>query len=161
MTDPDAPQAGASDSPSSAGPSHDDGPGTGIPPEARRDLRIFVVLMGLTVLLYALAAPWAYAMIVTGPVAAAFGALALWRSRRAKGLVGFRVSVAVGIGLSLFSALVAVSFMMFAAVLADYSGCMERAVSQEAQNACQADYEQGINDRLESLLERFEVSETS
>ncbi|WP_084105007.1 hypothetical protein [Demequina sp. NBRC 110056] len=153
---------GARDSGAGSGADGDEPQRSGpIPAEARRATAIFLAMLGVTVLLYALAAPWAYAMIVTGPVGAAFGALALWRSRRLPGLFGYRLSVSIGVVMSLFSVLIAMSFMIFAGVLSDYGSCMERAVSQQAQATCQSDYEQGLNDRVQDILDRLAVGGTS
>lgn len=126
-----------------------------IPDAARRDTGLFLGTLSVTVVLYLLGAPWAFAMVVTGPLGALFGVLALIRSWREPGLVGYRVWVGGGIMISLFSTVMGVTFMLFADVLAEYSDCRERAVTHQAQAACDADYQEGVQTTLEDLFARL------
>ena len=129
-----------------------------VPAPARRDSVIMLVLLGVTALLYLVSVPWVFAMIVTGPAGAFFGARALYRSRSASGITMIRVWLSVGIVLALFSVFMAVTFMVFADVVSEMRDCMGRAVTQQARSQCEATYQEGITDTVEEFLERFGVS---
>jgi membrane-bound ClpP family serine protease len=129
-----------------------------IPANARRDSGIFLALLGVTLLLYLLSVPWAFGMIVTGPAAAVFAALALYRSRSVRGITAFRVWLSLGLAFSLFSVIMSVTFMVFAGVLADLRSCTERAVTQQAKTECELEYEEGVTDVVDGWFEPFGVS---
>ena len=129
-----------------------------VPAQARRDSVITLIALGITALLYLLSVPWAFAMVVTGPVAVAFAARAFYRSRGVSGVTAFRVWLGMGAVAALFATLMGVTFMIFADVITDLRGCMDRAVTQQAQRACERDYEQDVADTVEGALERLGVT---
>ncbi|GIG54732.1 DUF4199 domain-containing protein [Demequina activiva] len=129
-----------------------------IPAPARRDSQIFLVMLGVTSLLYLLSVPWAFAMILTGPVGAFFGARALYRSRSAPGITVFRVSLGFGILMSLFSVLMAITFAVFSDAVSELRDCNGRAVTQQARAQCEAQYEESVADTVDDVLGRFGVS---
>ena len=131
-----------------------------IPAPARRDSVIVLALLGVTALLYLLSVPWAFAMILTGPAAAVIAARALYRTRSVANITMFRVWLSIGIVLAGFSVLMAVTFMVFADVVSELRGCMDRAVTQQARAQCEATYQDGVADTVEDFLERFGVSAT-
>ncbi|MFV0634362.1 hypothetical protein [Demequina sp.] len=133
-------------------------PTSPVPAIARRDTSIFLGLLGVTALLYLLSTPLAFGMALTGPAAAVFGARALWKSRQEPGLTGFRLSMAMGILMGMFSLLMAISLTLFHGVLNDYRDCSARAVTSSAQAACDEGYNAGIQDRVTELLEQLGLS---
>lgn len=125
-----------------------------IPAPARRDSLIVLVLLGVTAFLYLLQVPWAFAMIVTGPAAAAIAVRALVRSWNAPGVTMFRVWLGIGIMLGLMSAFMGLTFMLFADVITQLSDCNNRAVTQQARAQCEAEYDEGVRTTIENVLER-------
>ncbi|WP_297081685.1 hypothetical protein [uncultured Demequina sp.] len=125
-----------------------------IPAPARRDTGWFLVVLGITALLYLLSVPWAFAMIATGPLGAFLAARALYRSRRATGIVGYRVAMSAGVVVSLFSVAMGMTFAVFAEVITDFQDCRQRAVTQQAQRTCEAEYQESVRDTIEDLLEQ-------
>lgn len=132
-----------------------------IPASARRETWWFLGALGATAVLYLLPTPFTYGMILTGPAAAVLGAVALLRSRAQSGVVAYRVWVGIGMLMGLFSAVAGVTTIVFADVLSEYQSCLDRAVTQQAQDRCNDDYRDGVESVFEDLLERAGVSSTA
>ncbi|WP_152649141.1 hypothetical protein [Demequina flava] len=129
-----------------------------MPDHVRRNVTWFTIVLGLTVLLYLFSIPLAYGMLITAPVAIFLGARILILSRKEKNAAVFRISVTLGLAIAGFSFLLGVSMVFLGTTITALQDCMERAVTNSAQQRCQTEYEDGLNDRLESVYERFGVT---
>ncbi len=130
----------------------DERPKSPLPPGARRDSKIFLMLFGATVLLYLLSLPLIFGVILTGPVAAFFAVRSLWRSRSVAGVLMFRYTMIAGTAAVLFAALTGVAMIFFHEPVRALQECNSRAITQTAQDQCQRDYQEGIEDVLNDLL---------
>lgn len=130
-------------------------PASKLPPAAQRDSRIFMLLLAASVLLYLMSIPLAFGVIVTGPVAAVFGLLALFRSRSAKGVATFRYAMVAGVLVSGFAALMGLALLVFRGPVEDLQTCLSRAITSSAEEACQREYQDAVDSRTDDLLERI------
>ncbi|GMA36349.1 MULTISPECIES: hypothetical protein [Demequina] len=127
-------------------------------PAVRRYSVPFMVLLGLTLLLYLFSIPLAYGMLLTGPAAAIVGLRALWVTRKDKALAYFRLSMTFGIIVAGFMTVTGLSLVVFNGIVTDLSDCMDRAVTRSAVDQCEADYQDALNDVVEDIYERFGVT---
>lgn len=135
-----------------------DTPTPKLPAAARRYTLPFTILLGVTLVLYLLSIPFAYAMLLTGPAAAVVGLRALWATRTHKEIGYFRLSMTFGIIVAGFMTVTGLSLIVFHDIVTDLSECMDRAVTRSAADQCQADYEDALNGVVDDLYERFGVT---
>lgn len=132
----------------------EDKPASKLPPAAQRDSRIFMLLLAVTVLLYVMSIPLAFGVIVTGPVAAVFGLLALFRSHSATGVATFRYAMIAGVLVSGFAALMGVALLVFRGPVEELQTCLSRAITSSAEETCQREYQDNVDTVMDNWLER-------
>lgn len=125
-----------------------------MPPGARRDIRWFMVLLLVTVVVHLIGLPLALGALVTAPAAIVFGIKALVGVRRMPAMAGLRVGISMGLGLSTMAIVLSLGMILFYGPLTQLAECNARALTNVAERECQAEYEQGIED----TLSRFGVS---
>lgn len=135
-----------------------DTPQPTMPEQARRYTVPFMVLLGITLLLYLFSIPLAYGMLLTGPAAAIVGLRALWVTRKNKEFGYYRLSLTFGIIVAGFMTVTGLSLVVFHDIVTDLSDCMNRAVTRSAADQCEADYQDALNGVVEDLYERFGVT---
>ncbi|WP_084077201.1 hypothetical protein [Demequina sp. NBRC 110057] len=135
-----------------------DTPSPQLSPAARRYSVPFMVLLGLTLLLYLFSIPLAYGMLLTGPAAALVGLRALWVTRKDKALAYFRLSMTFGTIVAGFMTVTALGLVVFNGIMTDLSDCMDRAVTRSAADQCEQEYQDSLNNVVEDLYERFGVT---
>ncbi|WP_084102246.1 hypothetical protein [Demequina sp. NBRC 110051] len=135
-----------------------DTPTPTMPAAARRYSMIFMVLLGITLLLYLFSIPLAYGMLLTGPAAAIVGLRALWVTRKDKAIGYFRLSMTFGIIVAGFMTVTALSLVVFHDIVTELSDCMDRALTRSAVEQCEADYQDSLNGLVEDLYDRFGVT---
>ncbi|MDN4478194.1 hypothetical protein [Demequina lignilytica] len=124
------------------------------PPEvgkgARRAVRWSLGLLAVTMLVLLLGPTWALATLLLAPATAAAMVVALVMLRSTR-LVGLKVMLAIGIGVSAIALLYGVVLLVFHGPVDAYTECQARAITHQAQRQCEQDYE----DAIVSLMERF------
>lgn len=120
---------------------------------ARRAVQWSLGLLAVTMFLLLLGPRWGLLTLVVAPatVAAMITALVMLRGAR---LVGLKVMLAIGIGVSGISFLYGLGMLVFHGPVNDYAACQQRAITHQAQRQCEADY----NEALITLMERFGVT---
>ncbi|MDE0572518.1 hypothetical protein ON058_03720 [Demequina sp. B12] len=133
----------------------DETPRSAVPDKARKSVTMFMLALGVTVVLYLFSIPLAYGMFVTAPVAIFYGIRILVLTRGEKELGVFRLSITFGLAMAGFAMFVGAGLLLFHDIVTDLSTCMSRAVTHSAVEACNADYEDGLNAKVEEIYERF------
>lgn len=129
-----------------------------LPPNARRDSNIFMMLFALTILLYLLSLPFIFGILLTGPATVFFGIRAIYRSRKVPRMALYRYAIGAGSAAALFAFFTAGAMVMFHGPVSELQNCVSRAITQSAQAQCQRDYIDNVNDVVESTFERFGVT---
>lgn len=124
------------------------------PPEvskgARRAVRWSLGLLSLTMLALLLGPTWSLLTLAVAPASAAAMIIALVMLRSTR-LVGLKVMLAIGIGVSVISLLYGVALLVFHGPVDAYAECRARAITHQAERQCEQDYQ----DAIIHLLERF------
>ncbi len=126
-----------------------------LPQAAQRDSRIFMALLAVTVLLYLLSIPLAFGTMLTGPAAAVFGLLALYRARAAEDVTTFRYAMILGVAASGFAAFMGFAMFLFREPVEDLQNCLGRAITTAAEDTCEREYQDGVQTVTDDLLERM------
>lgn len=128
---------------------------TPLPDAVRRNLRLFVVLLILTAVLYLLSIPLAYGVLITSPLAIALGLKALYDTRKEAGFTFHRMAIIVGTLMAGMSILLGLGLVIFRDMVVELDTCLERAVTQQARTACQNTYEERYREVLDGLVDRL------
>lgn len=122
-----------------------------LPDDVVRLVRIFLVLLAGTAVLYLFSLPLAFGILVTGPVALGIGLKALLQSWRLPGLVSYRLGMIAGMAMAGFATVFALGLVVVREPVMALEQCLDRAITQQARDTCQADYEQSYRDFLEQF----------
>ncbi|WP_062131770.1 hypothetical protein [Demequina aestuarii] len=125
-----------------------------LPPGARRDSRIFMVLLLVTVVLNMLSIPLAFGAVLTGPAAALVGIRALWRSMSTPKVAPFRYAMVAGVLVSAFATFMGLVLIVFREPVENRQECMARAITTSAEDACEREYMAEAEQLVDDLLAR-------
>lgn len=125
-----------------------------LPPGARSDSRIFMLLLLVTVVLYMLSIPLAFGAILTGPAAAIVGIRALWRSMATPKVATFRYAMVAGVLVSAFATFMGLVLIVFREPVENLQECMARAITTSAEDACEREYTADVEQLADDLLAR-------
>ncbi|WP_062069819.1 hypothetical protein [Demequina sediminicola] len=128
-----------------------------VPDNARKYLNGFMLALALTVVLYLFSVPLAYGMFLTAPIAIVLGIIVLIRTNGIKELSAMRLAVVFGLAMSGFAMFVGAGLALFHDTIDELSTCMARAVTNSAVQTCESNYEEGLNDTIDGLYDRFGI----
>ncbi len=124
------------------------------PPEvsagARRAVQWSLGLLAVTMLLLLVGPRWAVLTLVAAPATAAVMITALVLLRHAR-LVGLKVMLAIGIGVSAIALVYGLVLVVFHGPINNFTECQSRALTHQAERQCEQEYQ----DAVTALLERF------
>lgn len=119
----------------------------------RKRLGLFLLLLVASLLVLSLPLPFQVASVVFSAWAVVVGAravVAAWRG----GIRRAAVPLAAGlVGIAMWMTLSAGLQLALWPVLLERQDCLREALTTSAREACEADYQQGIEDRLNGLLQ--------
>lgn len=118
---------------------------------ARRAVQVSLLLLGITMVLLLVGPQWGVFCIVAGPATIAAMITALVRLRGLPGLAALRVMLGVGMGVAVIALLYGLGLILFRGPVADLRECQSRAITEQAQRACMAEYEAAYVELLENL----------
>ncbi len=119
---------------------------------ASRRIRHFAVLSLAALVTLQLPLPWGLVTLLFATLAVVIGVRALVAARKAGMRSLVTVAVSAGVG---FTALLVVSLLTVVALWPlqlELQECQRGALTISAKHACQADFEQGVQDRLQEML---------
>lgn len=129
-----------------------------LPAGARRDSGFFLLMFTITIVLYFLSIPLIYGVFLSAPAAAFFATRAIWRSRKVSKVTSFRVGLIGGIVASGFAVLTGFAMIVFHGPVSELQNCTSRAITQTAQNECERNYQDNLEQHMDNIFERFGVT---
>lgn len=126
---------------------------TPLPPALLTNARWTLGLLVVTMIAWLVGAPWAFAVLVTGPAAAGFGIAGLIAARGVDKASVVRVWLAVSVGIGVMAGFSSIGLIILNGPLSELEHCYERALTVQARAACDAEYQSSY----EELLGRFGI----
>lgn len=126
-----------------------------LPKGARRDSGFFLLFFAITIVLYFLSIPLIFGVFLSAPAAVFFALRAVWRSRKVSKVMSFRIGLIGGAVACGFAMLTGFAMIVFHGPVTELQNCMSRALTQTAQNQCQRDYQDNLEQQMEDILDRF------
>jgi hypothetical protein len=124
-----------------------------LPTNLRRTSLWTIILLGVTMLVFALGMPYSLAVLVTAPATAACAISALIYSRGVESTAFVRVWLWIAIGMSGMSFLVGLGLVIAREPYEQLEACLARAITPSAQRECELEYEKAMDDLLKRYSE--------
>ncbi|MFN3866793.1 MAG: hypothetical protein ACK4MD_08790, partial [Demequina sp.] len=125
-----------------------------LPLGARSDSKIFLLLLAATVVLYMLSIPLAFGVLLTGPAGALVGIRALYRSLSTPRAGSFRFAMVTGVLVSGFATFMGLVLFVAREPVENFQACLTRAITTSAEDACQRQYQEDVEDLADDWLAR-------
>lgn len=109
-----------------------------------------IILLGATMLAFAVGMPYTLATLALGPATIGLAIVALVYTRGVDGVTGIRVWLWVSIGIGAMAAFSGFAMLLLRGPYEQLEACLERAITPTAQRECQAQFEQAYEDLLET-----------